>query len=154
MSSGIALRRCGECGGFKPLDQFTWRRRHRGQRDNLCRPCRAAYKQRHYGANRQRYVAQARERKRALALVRTNYLLAWFDDHPCTDCGETDALVLEFDHLRDKRFDIGAALPYRNWQSILDEIKKCEVVCANCHRRRTARRLGSLRARLLDEQAV
>jgi hypothetical protein len=47
---------------------------------------------------------------------------------------------LEFDHLRDKCFDIGQSLPYRSWQSILDEIEKCEVVCANCHRRRTARR--------------
>jgi hypothetical protein len=53
--------------------------------------------------------------------------------------------VLEFDHLRDKEFTIGQALPYRNWQSILDEIAKCDVVCANCHRRRTARRKGSPR---------
>jgi hypothetical protein len=56
--------------------------------------------------------------------------------------------VLEFDHLEgeDKSFNIGQALSYRNWQSILDEIEKCDVVCANCHRRRTARRLGALRA--------
>jgi hypothetical protein len=53
--------------------------------------------------------------------------------------------VLEFDHLADKSFDIGQALSYRNWQSILDEIEKCEVVCANCHRRRTARRNGTVR---------
>ena len=46
-------------------------------------------------------------------------------------------MVLEFDHLRDKRFNIGAALPYRNWAELLAEIEKCEVVCANCHRRRT-----------------
>lgn len=53
--------------------------------------------------------------------------------------------MLEFDHLADKSFDIGQALSYRNWQSILDEIEKCEVVCANCHRRRTARRNGTVR---------
>ena len=51
-------------------------------------------------------------------------------------------MVLEFDHLGDKLFDIGQALPYRRWQTILDEIAKCEVVCANCHRRRTARARG------------
>jgi hypothetical protein len=62
------------------------------------------------------------------------------------DGAGVDAVVLEFDHLRDKLFDVARSLPYRGWQSILDEIAKCEVVCANCHRRRTARRRGSLRA--------
>jgi len=134
------------------VEDFAWRRKHRNQRDSLCRPCRAAYKQRHYVANRQRYVDQARQRKQAQALARTGYLLAFLAHHPCCVCGESDALVLEFDHLRDKRFDIGAALSYRNWQSILDEIDKCEVECANCHRRRTARRQGWLRARLTSDE--
>jgi hypothetical protein len=33
-----------------------------------------------------------------------------------------------------------------SWQAVLDEITKCEVVCANCHRRRTAHRGGFARA--------
>ena len=73
--------------------------------------------------------------------------------HPCVDCGETDPVVLEFDHLRDKRFAIRLSAHGRNWQTILDEIEKCEVVCANCHRRRTARRRGALRAILTEVQA-
>jgi hypothetical protein len=139
-------RRCGRCGAVKPLDDFNWRRKSRGQRDNLCRECRADYKHEHYLANRQRYVDQARVRKQVLALERTIYLIEYFRTHPCVDCGEHDAVVLEFDHLGDKSFDVAQALPYRRWQSLLDEIAKCEVVCANCHRRRTARRRGSLRA--------
>jgi hypothetical protein len=89
-------------------------------------------------------------RKQALYLERTTYLIEYFRTHPCTDCGERDPVVLEFDHLSGKLFAIGQALPYRSWQSILDEIAKCEVVCANCHRRRTARRRGSLRAALSE----
>ena len=114
----------------------------------MCRPCRAAYHREHYLANRQTYVDQARVRKQALARERTGYLFDYFDEHPCADCGETDPVVLEFDHLRDKAFDIGQSLPYRSWNAILAEIAKCEVVCANCHRRRTARRAGYLRLRL------
>jgi hypothetical protein len=49
---------------------------------------------------------------------------------------------------------VAQALPYRSWQSILDEMAKCEVVCANCHRRRTARRRGSLRADLTQANAA
>jgi hypothetical protein len=61
-------------------------------------------------------------------------------------------VVLEFDHLRDKLFSVGQDLSRRSWSSILAEIEKCEVVCANCHRRRTARRRGALR--MLLSQAV
>jgi 5-methylcytosine-specific restriction endonuclease McrA len=114
----------------------------------MCRPCRSAYHREHYLANKQRYVDQALARKEALRLKRTSYLLNYFASPPCVDCGEDDPVVLEFDHVNadDKSFDIGHSLPYRNWQSILEEIEKCEVVCANCHRRRTAHQNGSLRA--------
>lgn len=148
MTSQSNHRKCCRCGLSKPIDAFAWRRQAIGQRDSFCRPCRAAYGREHYAANRQRYIDQARVQKQRLALKPTKFLIKYFETHPCVDCTERDPVVLEFDHLRDKCFDIGAALPYRNWQSILDEIEKCEVVCANCHRRRTARRRGSLRLQL------
>ncbi|HEX4436524.1 MAG TPA: hypothetical protein VH061_06965 [Solirubrobacteraceae bacterium] len=76
------LRRCGRCGLDRPVDDFAWRRRDRGQRDNYCRSCRAAYKREHYAANRARYIAQALARKQALAAERTVYLLGYFSKHP------------------------------------------------------------------------
>jgi hypothetical protein len=145
MTSSRTLRTCGRCGKSKALTEFAWRRKRRGQRDNLCRPCRAAYGRKHYEANRQRYIDQARAQKQRLALERTRWLIKYFKEHPCVDCGERDPVVLEFDHLRDKVFDIGHSLPYRNWRSILEEIEKCDVVCRNCHRRREARRKGVVR---------
>jgi 5-methylcytosine-specific restriction endonuclease McrA len=119
----------------------------------MCRPCRAAYKREHYLANKERYVRQAGLRKEVLRRKRTAYLLDYFATHPCQDCGESDPVVLEFDHLdgETKLFNISHALPYRGWQSILDEIEKCEVVCANCHRRRTAHRNGAMRVVLSAE---
>jgi hypothetical protein len=104
----------------------------------------------HYEANRQRYIDQARAQKQRLALERSGWLIEFFKENPCADCGESDPVVLEFDHLRDKAFDIGHSLPYRNWQSILDEIAKRDVVCRNCHRRREARRKGVVRFLLTD----
>jgi hypothetical protein len=128
--------------------EFAWRNKSKSRCDSFCRPCRADYKKAHYAANKQRYIDRAQERKRELALERTLYLIAFFRSHPCVDCGETDPVVLEFDHRRDKVFSIGMELSRRRWQSILAEIEKCDVVCANCHRRRTALRRGALRARL------
>jgi len=69
----------------------------------------------------------------------------YLDDHPCVDCGEDDIVVLEFDHLRDKKYAVGQMMRDARWDRIMAEIAKCEVVCANCHKRRTAQRRGSYR---------
>lgn len=130
---------------MKPVEDYAWRRIERGQRHNYCRPCHADYKREHYLANKQRYVDTAARRRERVVRDRVEYLIEFFKDNPCTDCGESDPLVLEFDHLGEKSFNVGKGLRDRNWQSVLDEIAKCEVVCANCHRRRTARRRGFIK---------
>jgi ferredoxin len=140
------MRRCGRCGESKPTDAFAWRRKARGQLDNYCRPCRADYKQEHYRAHKQRYVANAAKRRRTEMEARIGFLLRFFSENPCVDCGEQDPVVLEFDHLGHKEFNVAKGIRDRNWESVLAEISKCEVVCANCHRRRTARRGGFLRS--------
>jgi hypothetical protein len=152
MRDGAANQKCYRCGEVKPAEDFNWRRKAVNQRDSFCRPCRSVYHHEHYVANRQRYIAQAAERKWRVRLERTEYLLEYFRDHPCRDCGESDPVVLEFDHLGDKSFNVTQKLEDRNWQVILAEIEKCEVVCANCHRRRTAHRRGSVRTLLASKQ--
>ena len=130
---------------MKRPESFAWRRKEKGQRHNYCRPCHAAYHREHYLKNRQRYIQNAAALKRRERVRRTQFLLDFFRDNPCVDCGATDPVVLEFDHVGEKRFEIGTGFDEKRWQSILDEMKQCEVVCANCHRRRTAERRRSLR---------
>lgn len=64
----------------------------------------------------------------------------------CVDCGyNKHPAALDFDHLHGftKRAGVGTMVR-RSWGDILEEIAKCEVVCANCHRIRTiGRRNGS-----------
>lgn len=140
------MRRCSRCGQSKPDIDFMWRRKALQQRDSYCRPCRAAYKKEHYAANKQRYIANAAIHNRRAAIRRTEWLLEYFGANPCVVCGETDPLVLEFDHVGDKKFTIAEHFLRASWAAIAAEIEKCEVVCANCHRRRTAVRGGFLRA--------
>ena len=93
-------------------------------------------------------ITPGAESERWLVNAAPAYLIEFFRNHPSVDCAESDPVVLGFDHFSDKPFNIGSGLPYRNWQSILEEIAKCEVTCANCHRRRTARRGVHVRALL------
>ena len=64
----------------------------------------------------------------------------------CADCGEhfeDCPAILEFDHRPDteKSFNIGRSIK-KSWDAIIAEVEKCNVVCANCHRRRTIERLA------------
>ena len=73
-------------------------------------------------------------------------MIDYLEDHPCVDCGESDPVVLDFDHVSgNKSFSISRALTgsTRSWNSIMKEVEKCEVRCANCHRRITAKRSES-----------
>lgn len=140
-------KRCGVCAEVKPVDEFHWRRREKGQRDTMCKPCRVEYGRAHYEANRQRYIDNAAARTKRTAEERMLLVIEYLRTHPCVDYGEDDVLVLEFDHLRDKLFNISDGIRgNHSLQALLDEMAKCEVVCANCHRRRTAIRGGFIRA--------
>jgi hypothetical protein len=67
--------------------------------------------------------------------------IKYLETHPCIDCGEDDPIVLEFDHVRgEKKFNIADVTRNAVGRRTLEkEIEKCEVRCANCHRRKTKR---------------
>ena len=70
-------------------------------------------------------------------------------------CGENDPLVLTFDHLKDKKFNIGSAIGSGySIKRIESEIAKCQVMCANCHFRKTAQQFGWYKLLLVDEFVI
>jgi hypothetical protein len=135
----LGRRRCGRCKRSRPLSAFN---RHSTGYQWWCRDCyRAYFRDRGQLHRDQTHAARQQRRKRARQFV--NDCLA---THPCCDCGASDPMVLEFDHLRAKRGHIallvseGASL-----KQLRAETSKCEVVCVNCHRIRTATRCESWR---------
>lgn len=66
-------------------------------------------------------------------------------DQPCTDCGGVfPSCVMDFDHVPErgaKLFPLGRS--DRSIKALTEEIAKCDVVCANCHRIRTQNRRRS-----------
>jgi len=136
----MSVKTCTRCGETKPLNQFPPVRR--SEPDKLqcwCRACFAEANTRNYWNNHEREKARLllqttrkREDNRRRAI---EYLLA----HPCIDCGEKDIVVLQFDHLHDKKFNVSAMIASgSSWARIEAEIAKCVVRCANCHRLKTA----------------
>jgi hypothetical protein len=87
-------------------------------------------------------VVQIRARTKRRVARNRQFIVDYLRAHPCVDCGEADIVVLEFDHLRDKVASISQMIRNNELARIIEEIAKCDVVCANCHRRRTAQRGG------------
>ena len=144
------MKRCSMCGETKSLDDFHRNTTRADGRQTVCKPCNIERNKRWYREHpeaRLRMDHHARSRRRRAHAMVLAYLL----QHPCVDCGEADPVVLEFDHLRDKTKNVSALLN-STLAKIRREIEKCEVVCANCHRRRTAARGGYFRALLLNSE--
>ena len=89
-------------------------------------------------------TAKAVERKREYKIRNRAFVLAYLREHPCVDCGNDDVVVLEFDHVNGtKEAEISRAINRAfSIERLTNEIAKCEVVCANCHKRRSYERTG------------
>lgn len=74
--------------------------------------------------------------------LRTRAMVLAAKDRPCMDCGiQYASHVMQFDHVRGvKAFGLNSAWRAKSFDSVVSEIAKCEIVCANCHSDRTFRR--------------
>jgi hypothetical protein len=59
----------------------------------------------------------------------------------CIDCGyNKNPVALDFDHVGEKLFGIAESVKSQSMETIMEEVLKCEVRCANCHRIKTQER--------------
>ena len=147
-------KRCSRCKEVKSYSAFH---RDRSRRDGIqayCRECNIAVAKQFHAKNPDHCRARISRRAKRLRVANQVRVFRYLLEHPCCDCGEADPVVLEFDHVSGTKVANVSALLLKEWRVILEEIAKCEVVCANCHRRRTAERLGSLRFRLSSDDAL
>jgi hypothetical protein len=119
---------CKGCTKSLPLAEFYENEGMRDGRLNWCKPCVIA-----------RHVVAKRRRQSELLA----YIQAIKMARGCADCGYRDhPAALDFDHLPGsvKKMRLATAAAGATLLRIQEEIAKCDVVCANCHRIRTANR--------------
>lgn len=138
------MRTCTKCGGTKPLSEFYVRPSVPSGYSAWCRECKRAHDRAIYASDSQRRDSVGSSR-RAAFLVRATLIYEYLEAHPCVDCGEPDPVVLQFDH-RDaskKSYNISRMTRSNHpLERIMEEIAKCDIRCANCHFRRTAKQFG------------
>jgi hypothetical protein len=142
---GQGSQKCtGPCGQVKPLSEFSFKNEARGWLHHFCRECHKQWNRSHYERNKATYVANARRNSARYRVENLERVVEYLRAHPCVDCGISDLVVLDFDH-RDpstKRMPVSMMIDDFSWAEIAKEIAKCDVRCANDHRRRTARQFG------------
>ncbi|MGH2450547.1 MAG: hypothetical protein ACRDGE_04615 [Candidatus Limnocylindria bacterium] len=135
----IATQRCSLCLVDRPIEEFH--RRGTGFQ-RWCKSCRRAWDAAYHARTKQVRLAQKRQAKSAR--------LAWLFElksRPCADCGGSfHPAAMQFDHLpgAKKLRDVSTLVVRGCTQMALEEIAKCELVCANCHAVRTYMRRGRL----------
>ena len=110
-------RDCEICSTPFPIGGCT------GRPPKFCPACRGSEDRR---KDRER-SSLARKARRVEAFTRAySYLMR----NPCVDCGLTDPLFLEFDHVHGERLgSLWSSLGAEMW---IDEADRCEVRCVSC----------------------
>ncbi|HVI42711.1 MAG TPA: hypothetical protein VM577_18970 [Anaerovoracaceae bacterium] len=106
-----------------------------------CKLCSRAESKNYYASN-PKHREDLLKRNQKYKEEIQKYIISYLKEHPCVDCGETDIVVLEFDHLHSKKENIVRLIVNCSLSKIKEEIQKCAVRCANCHKRKTAKDFG------------
>lgn len=100
----------------------------------------------HYEKYRDTIIANSKKTKKVLVARNKKYVQDYLSTHYCVDCGEMNPIVLEFDHVRDVKLAnvseltaVGGSL-----KKLQEEMDKCDIRCANCHRLVTYKRRNGI----------
>ena len=128
--------KCSRCREEKENKEFYVNRTRLNGFQSECKKClKSRYR---YKGNEDKYKEWTR-----MGNERLDNLVNGLKNNPCTDCGKKyPHYVMEFDHIKDEKFMGICQMKNRRMsiEKIKEEISKCELVCANCHRERTNKR--------------
>lgn len=153
---------CSSCKNKLSIDRFSTRKGSKDGFRSQCKSCRQvhtlkwaklnknkvnSYLKKWRSKNKQRLsigIKQWRLKNPDLARIRdkTNnqrqrarikiLINQYLSSHSCVDCGNSDIMVLEFDHVKGiKKRNISGL---SSLKAVKFEISKCQIRCANCHK--------------------
>lgn len=125
---------CSKCG--QDFDKYS-------NKAYICRDCKRKYDNDYHAKRSEKSKTRKLELQRQRRIENSKKLYALLSESRCENCGESDPVVLEFDHiLQDGKRKAIAEMMSCSWKTILGEIQKCRILCSNCHRRHTAKQMG------------
>jgi hypothetical protein len=135
------MKTCCKCRREKLESEFGKNKINVDGLQRYCKECKRKIARVWYNSScKDSHLVNVKRNNRKYRNIMRNAIWEYLQIHPCVDCSETDPIVLEFDHVRGKKkYNISCLINSTNVDLLLEEIKKCEVRCANCHKRKTAK---------------
>lgn len=127
------MKQCTKCKQTKQLTDFCKDKKTKDGLHGHCKSCRYIASKKWIEENKEKYCSSMKkhqDRKRK-----------WYQEYKktlkCQQCGESHVACLVFHHRNpdEKEFCIGHSFVGKPEKQIKEEITKCDVLCANCHRK-------------------
>lgn len=134
----MKIKICKRCGKEKSIKDFN---KNSAKKDGLqvyCKICDRKIGRDYYKKNWKQQILLSRQRNKERRKRIKSFLINE-KNKPCVDCGKKyPYYIMDFDHIKGtKKGNISRLVYEKSLKFIKEEIKKCDVVCANCHRIRT-----------------
>lgn len=125
------FKTCFKCKKILPIDSFKRNKTRKDGKCSQCVSCQKLYRQEHYNKNKQKYIDKAK-------LKRIEYRERWKEYKKtlkCNRCTENHPACLCFHHSDQstKEHTVSWLVVNGSFESLMKEVDKCEVLCANCH---------------------
>ena len=136
--------------------EFSFRCKEQRTLVHKCKECSANDSKAHYRNNKEQYRNRCRKTRLKRTLINRQLIIEFLLVNPCSVCDEADIRCLEFDHIdkSTKRDSISRMLSSGlTWNVIRNEIRKCRVLCSNCHRKRTSKQLKYFKETAISSMA-
>lgn len=123
---------CNKCNETKDITNFAKNKTRKDGYNNICKSCFKLYRDQHYKDNKAYYKDKAKNYRK----VMIEGLNEFKSTLKCEICGESRVYCLDFHHIDPNQKDgnISNLIRSSNLDKVKEEISKCKVLCANCHR--------------------
>lgn len=130
----METKQCSKCKRELPTTEFRWKNKAAGKLHSQCKDCQRAAEKIHYQESKSRQDAV---KETAVFQKNRNIMLVeQYKECGCKKCGEKRPYVLDFHHInpQNKTGVIAHMIKSSSAENLLEELQKCVVLCANCHR--------------------
>jgi len=129
----METKRCPRCKKTLSVDKFAQNRRRKDGLQSRCKKCDCEYKAEKYQENKELFKSRAKKRRRE----NRQWFITYKQSLKCSKCGDERWYVLDFHHRKNSKKNLNICEMVNRVYSkekIVEEIEKCDVLCANCHR--------------------